>query len=240
MATVTQAVLEERITNYVRFFTLAMTLVVAWLAWVSTTVYSINRDVGKLSIAQANSTSTIVAGLLNQVPATQAEAAANLSAAVAVMKSAKLRKQKPTPDALKSVSLALLNAQSKYPDLPEAWTATGQFIDYKSMAILPAMAERNIAKARTLECKSIYIGPPVVFEGCTLDLEGIDVATRSPIFFVNSVVRYSGGQIKLSAPALRFQNCVFDFQILLVPPPRARQMMQLLASSVGPDFQITI
>jgi hypothetical protein len=240
MAGITVATLEERVKIHVLYFRLAIGGLVVWLGWLTLMLFNMNRDIGKIGIAQANSTANIVASLLNQSPPTQQDAAANLNAATTLLKNAKIGDQKPTVEALKSVSLAIGHAQAKYSDLPELWKTTAQFINYKSKAVLPPSAEKRVSEARSLYCKNISTAPLIVFNGCTFDLEGISISSGQPILFVNSIIRYSGGRISLQAPSVQFLNCLFEFDIPRVPSSEGKRMMERLVSTSTPEINVPL
>jgi hypothetical protein len=73
-------------------------------------------------------------------------------------------------------------------------------------------------------------------EKCTLDLEGGIQA--DDVLFVNCIIRYKGGAIRLKH--MQFINCLFQFEVTTVPPKEAITAMIQLAASDLQDTRVTI
>ena len=230
--------LEERVTNNIKFFWVVVGAGFFWMGFISLTLFNMNGAIGRLEKTQANAATNIVSTLLKRPTSTRAEAAANLGAVTTILRGSTVGRTKPDPSVIKSVSSELAQAQNKFPDLPEVWQATGQFINYKSVALLPQSAEKAVNSARSMSCDRITTGPEaIVLTGCTLDLENA-VDSKAPVIFINCFVRYRGGLIK--SKHMEFHNCVFQFDVLNVPPQAAMlAMMQLTTENVA-DVKISL
>jgi hypothetical protein len=146
---------------------------------------------------------------------------------------------KPSPEALKDLSSELQNVQENYPDLPSVWQTTGQFINYKSTALLPASAESSVNSARTLDCRggSIETFRGIAFvKKCTLTLENAVAADN--VVFENCVIRYKGGPIPIKHA--EFKDCIFQFDITNVPSREALIAIKQITASVSQDFKLTV
>lgn len=211
----------------------------AWLLGVSTVLYQMNGTMNRVERAQADAPARIVAGLLKRTPRTRDEMADSLNAASRILQTAKFGKVKPAPSVLRDLSSEIQNAQQQYPDLPSVWQATGQFINYKSAALIPQSAEHTLASARGLDCSNggirTYQGR-VVVERCSLDLEGTIKADSA--LFINCIVRYRGGLIPLKR--MEFINCIFQFEITSIPPRDAGRAMMQLTASQDRDIRVTV
>jgi hypothetical protein len=150
----TVAVLEERVNNHIKGFKWVLGGVLLWLATISGELYHINGTMNRVEKAQADAPARIIAGLLNRTPHTKYEMADALGAASTILRASKLGEVKPSPAALKDLSSEIQNAQEQYPDLPAVWQTTGQFINYKSVALLPAAAEQVLASAARIDCRN--------------------------------------------------------------------------------------
>ena len=135
---ITAAVLEERVNN----LKWVLGGIIAWLVIISGELYHLNGTMGLVQKAQADAPARIVAGLLKRTPRTKDEMTDALSAASTILRTSRLGKVKPSPAVLKDLSSEIQSAQEKYPDLPSVWQTTGQFINYKSAALLPVSAEK--------------------------------------------------------------------------------------------------
>lgn len=140
---ITAAVLEERVNGHIKFVWTAMGIGFAWLAAISGTLYNMNGTMNRVEKAQADAPARIIAGLLKRTPHTRDEMADALGAASTILRTSRIGKVKPSLAVLRDLSSEIHNAQEQYPDLPSVWQTTGQFINYKSTALLPARARRS-------------------------------------------------------------------------------------------------
>ena len=112
--------LEERVANHITFFRLAVGAGVVWLGAISVTLFTMNGTLNRLGQLQANSPARTAQALLKSPIKSKDEAAGNLAAVAAVLRSAPSRNTtKPDPTVLNSVSADIVTAQVQYPDLPE-------------------------------------------------------------------------------------------------------------------------
>ena len=199
------AVLEERIANHITFFRWASTAALAWLSFMSLTLYNMNGTMGKLGKDQASIPARTAQALL-KVPIKSKEAAASTFGAVsAVLRSASGKNGKPDLSVVKNIAPYLVEAQKKYPDVPQVWQATSAFINYKSDISLSSNAPAF--KSAGKDC-SLSIAPSaggVIFKNCEDSLEDAERRAGNTrwtdgrlmdIVFINCIVHYEGGLLQ--------------------------------------------
>ena len=230
-------VLDERVTNHIKFFWVVVAFGFLWLGALTTLLIQTKSAVSGIALSQANVPAQIVASLLNNPVINQSEAQANLAAAASILKNTKIGKIKPDAAKLKAISDKLVDDQNQYPELPQVWKTPGVFINYKFQALLPS-ADKISRDAAGKTCHEHIIIPGTIgFENCEMNLE--EVASRFsdnrvngqlvPIKFVNCIVRYSGGA--LPDEPLEFQKSIMIFNITTVPPRKAIAAMRQLAQA---------
>jgi hypothetical protein len=72
------------------------------------------------------------------------------------------------------------------------------------------------------------------FEGGIFKLDA--GSTFDHVLFKNAVIRYDGGPISLKEVA--FQNCRFEFRIIVVPPPSGQKLTKTLLASTISDVKV--
>src|ERR1035438_3639114 len=169
-----------------------------------------------------------------RAPHTKDEMTDALSAASTILRTSKLGKVRPTPAALKDLSSEFQQAQVQYPNLLSVWQATSALINYKSDALLsPSSKTPTIAKG--VPCKS-SVGAPAgaVFSNCEIGLEDLSQRMAGnyvnghpmPFTFMHCIIHYRGGPI-IEGP-LVFDDCLFRFDVQVVPPSSGRLAMERL------------
>lgn len=240
----TVAVLEERVNNHIRAFKWVaggiITVGGAWLAIISGVLFHMNGTMNRVEVAQADAPARIIAGVLKRTPHTRDEMSDALGAASTILRTSKIGKVKPSPAGLRDLSLEIQHSQEQYPDLPIVWQTTGQFINYKSAALLPAALEQTLASARGVDCGGggriqSYRGG-VLVEKCILDLEnGIGAEN---VVFVNCFIRFKGGPIPIKH--MEFLNCIFQFEITNIPSKDATNAMIQMTTAITQDIKVAL
>lgn len=229
------AVLEERVGNHIKFFWGVVAfqfLCMGGLLWLN---LQTKFAVGGIAQAQANAPAQIAAAILSKPAMNSEEVSQNLAAVSAVLQTSHPEKQRPVPAALQPISKELVDVQKEYPDLLQVWQTTGEFINYKSLAFLPK-SQALYQRAGGIDCNTNG-GSAAVNEGeLTFSNCAIGLSNRLAggpgllkIVFINCVIDYEGGPVP-STP-MSFYNCLFRFNVQIVPPPRGAQTMRLLAES---------
>lgn len=239
MTGMTVAVLDERVKNHIKFFWTACGLGLAWMGSLSVCMYNMNNTLGRLEHLQADSTTQIVASLLQRKATSKEETAEILGAVTTVLRTARISRTKPDPALIKTVSSEIANAQDKYADLPETWQATSALINYKSRALPPP--SNRYAIARGVECTATMGNEGWVFSNCEVVLDDLLQRIRdnkvngkpAPFIFVNSIVHYNGGP--LPSTRMLFQDSVFEFHIPKTPPPSEIFAMRQLTIAQDPS-----
>lgn len=228
----TVAILEERVNNHIRIFWKVIGGAGLWLAAISGTLYHINGTMNRVEQAQANAPAQIVASLLKAPSASRADTSDTLSAVSTILRTAKSKEMRPDKAVLNQVSSEISKIQGKYPGLPSVWQATSAFINYKSDALLsPTSKTPTIAKG--VPCKT-SVGGQLVFSNCEIDLEDLSQQMADntvngqpmPFIFMHCIIRYHGGPIVRGH--LTFDDCLFRFDVQVVPPSSGRLAMERL------------
>ena len=226
------SVLEERVANHIKFFWGAVIALGVWLAWVSVMLYQTHASVGTIAQSQGNAPAQVAAALLKKPAPTADQAASNLAAVSAVLRSAAPTKAKPNSGALKAVASGLISAQTSYPQLPQVWTTTAEFINYKSDAAL-AGGLKSFGPIHGIDCRNgggiTFENGVITFKNCRLSLDHLIYAHGVPVFFIHCIVEYGGGE--LPPDPLFFRDCLFRFHVNQVPPPSGARTMTLLAQA---------
>ena len=230
--------LEERVGNHIKFFWGVTAFLVLCLGGL---LYLTLQNKGALNAAatyQANAPALVASAILEKPLGTRVEAQRDLGAVSAILKAPQRSPQKAAPAALKPVGEKLLQAAAAYPDLPEVWQATGAFISVKSSAMAGNLSGA-LAAANTRQCRLILpnVDTVLFFEGCTIDLE--TVATEfsdnsvngrpASLAFKDCIVVYHGGAVP--SGAMLFMHSIFRFDVDIVPPRRAVQVMRDIAQA---------
>jgi len=226
--TSTISTLTERVTNHISAGKWVAGVFGAWLVGLSIAIYHINGTISDVARLQADSTSKVVGELLAHPPSTpKGDVSDELKAASVILAKAKIGKQKPDIAVVKNVANRLIGDQTEYPDLPQVWKTTGDFINYKYEAYLQDHVKADIQGAYSLSCESIAntrVG--YVFNHCNVDLEAI---AGDRFIFYKCVLRYRGGAISIKH--MDFVDCVFDVNVNAVPPIQGTRMMRQLAEA---------
>jgi len=226
--TTTVGTLTERVNNHISVGKWLVVVAGFWLVGLSVTLYHINGTISDLARLQADSTPRVVSELLAHPAATsRTDVADELKAASVILNKAKIGRQRPDTFVVQTVATRLLDDQGEYPDMPEVWRTTGDFINYKFAAYLEDSVKDEIKGAYSLSCKDISSGRAgVVFNQCNLDLEGIATGASSATFY-KCVVRYRGGPVRIKE--MHFLDCVFDVNLTEVPTTDGKIVMKQLA-----------
>jgi hypothetical protein len=194
---------------------------------------------------------------------------ANLDTVIAQVETAKAAGQQPNPQKAHALAEAIAQVTRKNPDVPEAWQAATQLVNFRAPLGGAAPAKcfsGNLNKLLPPE----RIPPPdnrsgweflVVEEsdGCTFDLddaeavvdrskEMIDKATQlaAPeraglaFRFRNAHIIYRGGPIPLEIKLYIFENCTFDWQLPSAPSVAGQRFTQQLLEANNPtDVRVT-
>jgi hypothetical protein len=206
-----------------------VTIVVSLLALTGAAWYFAFTRVSKEATFETN-TENDLKQLTKAVNGLQAQA--SVESVSSTIRLAKATAAKLNPDELKKLSAQLTTAEDQYPQAPEVWKATGEFINYKSDALTPDSAS-IYQEFHGMDCRSgggmeIENGT-VTFKDCHLSLDRLMNATGRPVFFIHCIVEYHGGQ--LPPDPLVFRDCLFRFEVSGVPPARGEQTMRLLAQA---------
>lgn len=236
----TVAVLEERLYSHEVQFRSVVGVAIAWLAALSLAMYNMNGTLGRVEIAQADAPEKTVAAVLARSQGSRSEMAGGLAAAATILKTTKPPTVNPQSGVIKDVIVEIVKAQTTYPDLPETWQATTAFVNYKSTATLPTTVEAALHRAAQLDCsgngRMTTSGGTVIISGCALDLEHAVKADK--VLFVDSVIRYHGGQIPVTHAT--FRNCVFEFDISGEPSAAAKTLLSQLTSATTSQFEVRL
>jgi hypothetical protein len=238
MASVSErlGVLEEKVTNHIKFFWVVVGAGFLWLGALSTFYVLTNRNLSNVAQLQADAPSRVVISLLGQTSSRE-EAETRLSAAASVIQSAKVGSVRPDAEALKSVSDKLATAQGQYPELPQVWEATAAFVTYKSEVSLPPNSKiEQLAKGRSCTA-TVTIDSGLVYKDCEVSLEdaarqfghNLYNGKQVPFVFENSIVHYYGGEIPKGP--MRFLGCLLIFDVPNVPPPNALAALRTLTAA---------
>lgn len=142
---------------------------------------------------------------------------------------AKVTAAKLNPDELKKLSEQLATAEDQYPQAPEVWKTTADFINYKSDTLTPGAANMH-QELHRIDCSAggaeIKTGA-ITFTNCRLSLDRLVNGGTVPVYFIHCILEYHGGA--LPPDPLFFRDCLFHFQVSDVPPARGVQTMKLLA-----------
>jgi hypothetical protein len=246
-------ILEEKVKNHIKLFSIVVGFGFIWLGAISLFLWQIHGQLGNVLQAQANAPAQIVASLLNSSPQTPAQTQTNLAAAASVLQTTKIGNTKPDSVNLKAISEKLVDDQNRYPELPQVWTTTGVFINYKSESLL---ADYNIilehAKGKSCDDAKVEVKEDGRFKkgsahfttnisDCETSLErmALGLPTMSvdgklqPMIFINAIIHYQGGAIPTRE--LQFHNCIFQFDVPVVPPSLGQRMLQALISAPNQD-----
>lgn len=241
MAGITErvGVLEERVVNHIRFFWVVVAFGFLWLAALTGLLLQTKSAVRDLAQNQSNAPAQVAAAILSNVK-TREEAVKGMTAVSSIIKSAQAEKHKASAASLQPVAEKLSLISDEFPDVPQVWQATSDFINYKSDALI-VNADGIYARAAGKQCGMIVRLPGTVdFHDCEASLE--DIASHisgmrsngqlSPFVFTNCVVHYHGGILPDSP--LIFRNSVFVFDVPTIPPPSGEHLMQEIAQA--PSF----
>jgi hypothetical protein len=207
-----------------------VTIVVSLLALTGAAWYFAFTRVSKEATFETN-TENDLKQLTKAVNGLQAQA--SVEPVSSAIRFAKATAAKLNPDELKKLSAQLATAEDQYPQAPEVWKTTAEFINYKSDTLTPGAAS-IYQELHGLDCRSAGGGMSVengtvTFTNCRLSLDHLTPSTGLRIFFIHCIVEYDGGE--LPPDPLFFRDCLFRFQVSGVPPVRGEQAMRLLAQS---------
>ncbi|HEY5175524.1 MAG TPA: hypothetical protein VII95_08175 [Terriglobales bacterium] len=239
------AILEERVSNHIKFFWVVVAFGFAWLGAITVLVYHTNTTVGRVEKAQADAPTRIVAGLLNNLNVPTAQMTVNLEAVSTVLQNSRVGRIKPDRTSLKTVADKISDVQRQYPDLIQAWQATGAFIGYKSEAIAPDLS-KVLSVANHPSCEERMDPDGWTISNCETSLEDVALRIRNTRIngkpatfkFVNCIMHYSGGP--LPGYQLTFYNCILRFQVQTVPSREAMIAMQQLTTSESDKLSISL
>jgi hypothetical protein len=231
-------VLEEKVTNHIKFFWVVVAFGFLWLGALTALVIKTKTTVTGIAEVEANIPAQIVTSLLRNPAATSSEVQANLAAAASVLKATKVGSTQPNPVKLEAVYDQLVEDQSRYADLPQVWETTGVFINYKSEVFLsPDSNTAQIASGKQCKLSMDIPSKPITYRNCEISLEDaahefINVRVNGqhvPMVFVNCIVHYHGGD--LPDTRVLFYGSIFRFDVLIVPSQNGRQAMRELAGA---------
>ena len=234
------AVLEEKVGNHIKFFWAVAATFLLCLGTLAGLMFQTKSAVNGIATLQANSPAQIAAAILSQKTTSRSEVAENLTAVDAVLKTSRTGTKKPTWVALKPLSEKLYSIAQQYPDLPQTWQTTSNFINYKFDNVVPVASKINAdssGRSCSASIRSSGERGEMKIMNCQITLE--EVASQYyrntvggktiPITFVNCIVGYSGGAMP-DAP-ITFENSLFRFRVISLPSPKATTMMRQLAET---------
>ncbi len=242
MATV--ALLEERVTNHIKFFWTTVAVGFAWLAALSAFIYNMNTTITRVERAKADEPFKILAMILDKHPSSPEEVASTLGVIPVVLKSAQIMRSKPSAEAILKAGTEIVNAQDEYADLPATWIASSAFINYKSIALLGDAP--RVSPPATAGCTRTFGAEGWVFAGCEISLE--DIASKiqgnkvngaeAPFTFRRCIVHYRGGPIP--AKRLLFVDSVLRFKVETKPDPSGVIALRELALVTRPVYEVVL
>jgi hypothetical protein len=231
-------VLEERLSNHIKFFWRICAGIIIALGYIAYSLYQIN---GRLSNVDGLEGRVTTAELKSQAALPIADFQKSLPDLKSAVISARKSGITISPAVISDIQNKL---QATPPTATDFWPTVSEFVSYRS-----AFSVSDIQKLKSLpNCKGPYIdafsqgitkegtpvGPqiPTKIEerDCKLILDNIEAGHMT---YTNCFVEYSGGPIK-RLDDVTFQNCVFEFSIPSSPPPPpegARIGETLLASN---------
>jgi hypothetical protein len=180
-----------------------------------------------------------VSEILSKPAQSPMEVATNLKEVSAMLRSARAGKIHPVPSLLDSISPKLTAIQDLYPDVPQVWGATSEYINYKfDLDITPSSST----------CEGTLGNLGFVFSDCEILLEDIVRRLKGNVvngeeatfYLLKCTVRYSGGPIP--AKVLIFRNCIFRFSVSTVPAASGMLAMRQLtiADAKRESFELDI
>jgi hypothetical protein len=230
--------LDERVKNHIKFFWCVAAFQFACMTGLLYLVLQTKSAVVNLAQIQANAPAQVAANILSVPISSSEEAKDNLTAVTAILRSADRDHKKATATALKPVSTKLVSIAQQYPDLPQVWKATADFINYKFDSAIPESQE--MSRKVFMDCShggsTTILNGEIQFTNCELDLTRAVGGSVRQITFINCIIHYDGGPVP-AAPMI-FDRCLFRFNVPVVPPPRGIRTMQILAEATENIVQI--
>jgi predicted transcriptional regulator len=212
---------------------ISVTLIVALLGITATAVYQANNRVSENAQFQQK-TSDRLDQIEKDIHGLQAQASlAPISSELQFSKNSTVLK--PKPEEIAKLSKQLLPIQDKFGDIPAVWQPTGEFINFKSRAsqseVHPASQNAFSVDCRAKGGNMTVNNGELTFNNCEIGLSSRLAGGPGllKIVFINCVIDYEGGPVPTSP--MSFEDCIFQFNVPVVPPPRGVQTMRLLAQS---------
>lgn len=125
------AISEKRITRIEVILGIVGVPLLAWVAWVSTTLFSINGDIRAVrQKIKDGGLGEIVSKIQN--PSSPQQLAATLDVVSSLINARRVENQKPDEKKLGELSAAVKVAAQNNPGIPTVWQAAYQLVDYRS------------------------------------------------------------------------------------------------------------
>jgi hypothetical protein len=228
---------------------------IAWLSWLSTTIFQLKTDIAVLRQGVNDGSKQIVSDLRPTSSPSIVKAA--FSTVIAQVQTARAHNKAPEDSKVSPVSIAVADAVRKNPDLSEGWQASSELISFRTSGgnepgevkcDKPDQFEAFNTGVEPFDPATSQAIPLITYRNCALDIGDLEAFEHGTVgdmkraihknvyfsFVLDHVhVIYRGGPV-IPANAIVFSNCTFDFRVNSTPPPKGANLMEALLEARNP------
>lgn len=206
-------------------------IVITGSIWVGFSIIAIKQKLADGGVGQ------LVAALVSKPGSDEAEVQKSLSVASTLLERSKAASKTTSKRELAKIGDSLVSVQKAYPQLPQVWETSAQFIDYKSEAFLAKPVAMLRSEIEADRCTQSFGGQGASYNHCEISLEELAGKVYrnqvngqvSPFIFSDSIIHYSGGNLP-DGPMI-FTHCLFVFEVKIVPPKRGMNVIEALVQT---------